>query len=394
MKYRYLLLSAGLCLCTHTDIRAAGYVKKGNAVTINVSSPGEGGARMVRLQVMGDRIIRVEATPEEAFAEKQSLIVVPQKTKARFSVSESDGFVTVSTAGVSARVSTVTGRIEFRDAEGRLLLGETENGGKTFRSFVVPEREIGPGMLPDEARHGWTWHTQFESPADEAFYGLGQHQAEELNMKGKNEELFQYNTKVSVPIVLSNRGYGLLWDSYSYCRFGNPDEYRQLQRIFRLYDRDGRPGSLTGTYTDKTGRVVVRSEDSIYFEHAVPEVNPLHRQDLGIYALPKDFNLDGAHVTYEGYIEAPEDCDYHFLLYYAGYMSVYVDNHEAVTERWRTAWNPNAWKFTCQLKAGRRVPIRIEWRPDGGVSYCGLRVATPRTVEEQPKNKKFYAIRQ
>ena len=383
MKYRYLLLSAGLCLCTHTDISAAGYVKKGNAVTISVSSPGEGGARMVRLQVMGDRIIRVEATPEEAFAAKQSLIVVPQKTKARFSVSESDGFVTVSAAGVSARVSTVTGRIEFRDAKGRLLLGETGKAGKTFRRFTVPEREIGPGTLTDDARHGWTWHTQFDSPADEAFYGLGQHQAEELNMKGKNEELFQYNTKVSVPMVLSNRGYGLLWDSYSYCRFGNPDEYRQLQRIFRLYDRDGRPGSLTGTYTDRNGQVVVRSEDSIYFEHAVPEVNPLHRQDLGIYALPKGFNLDGAHVTYEGYIEAPEDCDYHFLLYYAGYMTVYVDNHEAVAERWRTAWNPNAWKFTCQLKAGRRVPIRIEWRPDGGVSYCGLRVATPRTAEEQ-----------
>lgn len=383
MKYRYLLLSAGLCLCTHTDISAAGYVKKGNAVTINVSSPGEGGARVVRLQVVGDRIIRVEATPEEAFAAKQSLIVVPQKTTARFSVSESDGFVTVSAAGVSAKVSTVTGRIEFRDAEGRLLLGETEKDGKTFRRFTVPEREIGPGTLTDDARHGWTWHTQFDSPADEAFYGLGQHQAEELNMKGKNEELFQYNTKVSVPMVLSNRGYGLLWDSYSYCRFGNPDEYRQLQRIFRLYDRDGRPGSLTGTYTDKNGRVVVRNEDSIYFEHAVPEVNPLHRQDLGIYALPKGFNLDGAHVTYEGYIEAPEDCDYHFLLYYAGYMTVYVDNHEAVAERWRTAWNPNAWKFTCRLKAGRRVPIRIEWRPDGGVSYCGLRVATPRTAEEQ-----------
>ncbi len=383
MKYRYLLLSAGLCLCTHTDISAAGYVKKGNAVTISVSSPCDGGARMVRLQVMGDRIIRVEATPEETFAEKQSLIIVPQKAKARFTVSENGGFVTVSTAGVSAKVSTVTGRIEFRDADGRLLLGETEKGGKTFRPFTVPEREIGPGTLSEDARHGWTWHTQFDSPDGEAFYGLGQHQAEELNMKGKNEELFQYNTKVSVPMVLSNRGYGLLWDSYSYCRFGNPDEYRQLQRIFRLYDRDGRPGSLTGTYTDKNGRVIVRSEDSIYFEHAVPEVNPLHRQDLGIYALPKEFNLDGAHVTYEGYIEAPEDCDYHFLLYYAGYMTVYVDNHEAVAERWRTAWNPNAWKFTCRLKAGRRVPIRIEWRPDGGVSYCGLRVATPRTAEEQ-----------
>ena len=61
-----------------------------------------------------------------------------------------------------------------------------------------------------------------------AFYGLGQHQSEELNMKDKNEELFQYNTKVSIPFVVSNKNFGILWDSYSFCRWGNPNDYQQL----------------------------------------------------------------------------------------------------------------------------------------------------------------------
>lgn len=381
--YKSLLLTVAISLCGHAAATDRHYVKYGNSVTVSMTNPEEGGARTVRLQVVGDRIIRVEATPEDAFPSKRSLIVVPQTAKPKFDVTETEGCVTVNTQAVSATVSTTTGRIEFRDGAGRLLLGETDSGGKTFKPFTVPERETGVGTLTDEQRHGWTWHMQFSSPDDEAFYGLGQHQSEELNMKGLNEELFQYNTKVSVPMVVSNRGYGILWDSYSYCRFGNPDGYSQLHRLFRLYDRDGHPGGLTGTYTDKNGKVTVRREDSLYFEHAVPRTNPLYRQDMGIYALPEGFNLDGAHVTYEGYLEAPADCEYHFLLYYAGYITVNMDGHEAVAERWRTAWNPNAWKFTCRFKAGRRVPIRIEWRPDGSVSYCGLRAATPRTAEEQ-----------
>ena len=54
-----------------------------------------------------------------------------------------------------------------------------------------------------------------------------------------------------------------------------------------------------------------------------------------------------------------------------------------VSERWRTAWNPNSWKFRTQLQKGKRTQIRIEWEPDGGVSYCGLRVAQPQTTKEQ-----------
>ena len=54
-----------------------------------------------------------------------------------------------------------------------------------------------------------------------------------------------------------------------------------------------------------------------------------------------------------------------------------------VPKRWHTAWNPNAYKFTVSLKKGVKSPLRIEWQPDGSVSYCGLRVAEPRSTEEQ-----------
>ena len=348
------------------------YSTEGNSVTVRVKQPASQSARLVRLQVVCPDIIRVEATAETAFPAKQSLVIVPQQAFTAYSVSESGGTVEVKTAHVRARVDGTTGRVAFLDADGHTLLSEACQGGKTFTPYIVPAADTGVGKLTDTQRKAWSWRMLFDSPADEAFYGLGQHQAEELNMKGKNEELFQYNTKISVPFVVSNKGYGLLWDSYSLCRWGNPDDYLQLQRAFTLYDKDGQPGALTGTYTDKQGRVVQRREDSLYFENSRVIGN-----------LPKNFRLNGSKVVYEGYIEPAQSSLYRFILYYAGYMKVYIGGKEVVAERWRTAWNPNSYKFATPIRQGERTPIRIEWKPDGDVSYCGLRVAHPQDETEQ-----------
>ena len=357
---------------------------KTDFVTVKVEKPLKNGAKWVRLQVVNDNIIRVEATAEDEFPQKTSLMIVPQTASPTFNVTDENGMVTVEAKKVKAVVNKADGEVKFYDANGQLMLKEAKQG-KTFEPFRVPDREIGIGTLTEEQRNGFSWRAVFDSPDDEAFYGLGQHQAEDYNMKGINEDLFQYNTKVSVPFVLSNRNYGILWDSYSYCRWGNPNEYMQLNRAFKLYDKNGVAGHLTGTYVDKDGKKLVRDEDSIYYEFDCPQASVIANktENGGIKNLPKGFNLDGAKVVYEGFIEAPETNLYHFILYYAGYTKIYIGGKEVVSERWRTAWNPNSWKFRTQLQKGKKTQIRIEWQPDGGVSYCGLRVATPQTAKEQ-----------
>ena len=82
-------------------------------------------------------------------------------------------------------------------------------------------------------------------------------------------------------------------------------------------------------------------------------------------------------------IYTPTNSFYQFILYYAGYMKIYIDGKLVVPERWRTAWNPNSYKFETPIKKGVKTPIRIEWQPDGDVSYCGLRVAAPRSEAEK-----------
>ena len=99
------------------------------------------------------------------------------------------------------------------------------------------------------------------------------------------------------------------------------------------------------------GETLVREEPKLYFEYLVaPEMTR-------VVNLPEDFQFYGSSVKYEGFIEAPETGDYQFILYYAGYTTVTMDGRTVVPERWRTAWNPNAFKFTVHLEAGRRTPV-------------------------------------
>ena len=387
MRLTKTLLISAVLLMSATGMQAAGFNQNGNYLTVQLKQHQNFGPSQIRLQVVSDKIIRVQATAEQSFRNKQSLIIVPQNSKANYKVEEQGDNLIITTAAMRAVMNEATGQITFYDLKDNVLLNEVAQGGKTFKPFTVPDREIGVDIakVPEAQKHGWSWRALFNSPDNEAFYGLGQHQSEELNMKGKNEDLFQYNTKVSVPFVISNKNYGILWDSYSYCRWGNPEDYLQLNRAFKLYDKDGKEGQLTGTYVDKNGKKIVRGEDSIYFEYAMPEASEVcNKTDKGgIQNLPKGFALNGSKVVYEGYVEAPTNSFYQFILYYAGYMKIYIDGKLVVPERWRTAWNPNSYKFETPIKKGVKTSIRIEWQPDGDVSYCGLRVAAPRSEAEK-----------
>ena len=196
------LSAALLSSCASSDVKVDGH-----QVTVKVQ---QGDAKLVRLEVMGEKIIRVSATAESKFADPQSLIIVPQRNRPEFTMTAAGDTVKVSTSEVTACVLKTTGEVWFTDAEGNLILQEQKGGGKTFAPYSVEQtvwtaNEQGPAEQANPTIYtGWTTRTVFESPADEAFYGLGQHQADDWNYKGKNEELFQYNTKVCIPFVVSN----------------------------------------------------------------------------------------------------------------------------------------------------------------------------------------------
>ena len=215
------------------------YKVRGNEVTVKVAQPAENGAVKVRLQVLGDKLIRVSATPDGKFHDRSSLVIVPQAACKDFEVVETAEGVCVKTAACAVEVRA-DGSLWHYDGQGQLLQGD---GQIRFTPVEV------------EGKKGWSTCIQYGVGGDdESFYGLGQQQSGEFDHKGRSEELYQYNTKVSVPFVVSTRGYGLLFDAYSWSRWGNPEPYRQLGEVFKLYDKDGVEGALTGTYTPGRNR--------------------------------------------------------------------------------------------------------------------------------------------
>lgn len=317
-----------------------------------------------RVEAYGENIFRVTSVPAGCdFRDGISLMRDYGAKPVKIYRSDNDSSVTVyaSESGMHAMIRKSDGSVRFYNADGELLTAEKS------RSF---------SKIEVDGTSGWTVRQTFTSPEDEDFFGLGQHQADEWNYKGKNEELYQYNTKISVPFIVSSRLYGLLWDSNSFCRWGDPRDYARLGDVFTLFDKDGAEGALTGTYSSAAGERLVRRETALDQEF-------LEVPDCGKVRNAPDFPFNGAEVVFEGEIEPSESGLYHFYIYYAGYTKVFIDGEQMMPEIWRTAWNPNGRKFTASLEAGKRVPLRVEWKPDGDVSYCGLRVLSPVPEEER-----------
>jgi alpha-D-xyloside xylohydrolase len=300
--------------------------------------PCDNGA--VRLQVISPEIVRVSVSPNGKFHDRKSLVVLPQQGCKDFKLLKEADKVVLSTSALTVEVTKADGTLQFFKADGTPL---ALDGRSSFEPLEV------------EGKKAWSTTVTYASTEDEAFYGLGQQQAGEFNHKGLREELYQYNTKISVPMVVSNKGYGLLFDAYSLSRWGSAQPYKQLGEVFDL--------ELTGTYCPAQGEPLVQKEDSLFYEN-----------EWAIKNLPQ-MPLMGAKVTYEGSVTARETGDYHFIQYYAGFQSTQVDGKEVMSRRWRPAWNPNSYKFTVHLEAGKPTPVKIEWEPDGDVSYIGLRVA-------------------
>ncbi|MDR3140694.1 MAG: DUF5110 domain-containing protein [Tannerellaceae bacterium] len=336
--------------------------KTADGVIVHLEKPSGSGAKLIRLSVIDEDIIRVSATPGKFSAEK-SLVVQEQPVTASWDIIEEGCQIILQTSSLKARANLKTGEIKFTGPDDEIILQENKGGGKSFIPIEV------------DGVPGYTLRQIFESPDDEAFYGLGQHQADEFNYKGKNETLFQYNTKVSIPFLVSNKNYGILWDNYSLSKFGDIRDYAQLSQ-FKLYDMNGAEGGLTATYytnSDPENIFITRTENTIDYENLETVKN-----------FPEGFPFTNSTVVWEGDLQAKESGIHRFLLYCAGYTKAWIDG-KLMADKWRTAWNPSVAKFNVYMEAGKHHAIRLEWQPDGGISYIGLKALSPVNADEQTK---------
>jgi alpha-D-xyloside xylohydrolase len=98
----------------------------------------------------------------------------------------------------------------------------------------------------------------FQAYDGERLYGLGQHQHGLLDQKGAVIDLVQRNTEVSIPFLLSDRGYGLLWNnpaagSVELATTGTRWVAHEARQIDYWFTTGSGPAQILSRYADATG---------------------------------------------------------------------------------------------------------------------------------------------
>lgn len=340
-------------------VNVKGQVKDYEQTTSGIEIPiqhSASGIKKVKLQPVSDQIIHVTASATAQFPEDKSLMAIKlSDPDVKFTTTTAQDVVILSTSSLKVEVSTKTGLITFRDANGKIILGQTKNGGQA----LVPKLFNGePSYQVSQL---------FDAQENEAYYGLGQHQQGLVNYSGRRVDLIQYNTEIGVPFLVSNKGYGLLWDNYSITRAGDVRDYQPLSAL-KLFSKEGDEGWLTATFSSKTDR------DKVLLKQPISEIAINWLTDQ--HKFPESVKMKDAIVLYEGSVESELEGLYQLQLKYAGYIKVWFDD-KLVADYWRQAWNSGSAILDLQLKKDKKTKIKIEWIPDGGESYLGLTCLPP-----------------
>ena len=98
-------------------------------------------------------------------------------------------------------------------ADGEIRFTSTRDGGELLAEQRAHFWWPGPRLFAATGNGYQRLEQRFRAYDGERLYGLGQHQHGRLDQKGAVIDLVQRNSEVSIPFLLSSRGYGLLWNN-------------------------------------------------------------------------------------------------------------------------------------------------------------------------------------
>jgi len=182
----------------------------------------------LKVQVCSDRIVRVLEVPGNATpVPENDFVVIKSWTPVPFEVKEDSGTVRIGTGRMTVEIDRATGRLQFLDATGVPFLQETAQGGRTLTPGVLVETPEGHAPPPPSGssvvgQATYQPGARFILPPDEHLFGLGQFQDGLWDWRGIPLELRQLNMQIAVPVLISSKGYGLLWNNASRTDFNSP----------------------------------------------------------------------------------------------------------------------------------------------------------------------------
>ncbi|MGB8030493.1 MAG: glycoside hydrolase family 31 protein [Terracidiphilus sp.] len=181
-----------------------------------------------------DNIVHVSYAPGNEPPADKSLAVIgcPEQYDRPLKLVETSKEISLSGDKLSVLVDRNSGALTFLTPAGDKILAEPQNGGKAMQKATVNQED--------------TYHLQqeFLSPPDEALYGLAEGQDGVWNWRGMPVDLISQNIIGAFPVMVSSRGYGLVWDNESLTEFNPVTEDEEI-----TLDPSSRAGVFTARRT-------------------------------------------------------------------------------------------------------------------------------------------------
>lgn len=169
---------------------------------------------LLSLIPLNQNAVRVQFS-QPGSAPMEELIYTEKLPVPEYEVTEDKQSLVLSLDGISVEFDKGTEVLTFKDANKRIILQEKVGG----RFMKVSSVQNEPTYQVEQ---------RFVSPKDEYIYGTGQFQDGYLNIRGVTRRLTQVNTQISIPFILSSKGYGLLWNNYGLTDFNPADQFVEL----------------------------------------------------------------------------------------------------------------------------------------------------------------------
>ncbi len=142
-------------------------------------------------------------------------VYVPCADHVKYKVCKINSGVKISTLNMNILIDGKQGVVEIFDNRGK-------------RVFLADQILLQASSIYSDPTY--ISQLRIESPRHEYLYGLGQFQDGYTNIKGLSRRLTQVNTQISIPMMISSLGYGLLWNNYGLTEFNPGDSCINLYR--------------------------------------------------------------------------------------------------------------------------------------------------------------------
>lgn len=251
------------------------------------------------IEPWGENGLRVRATKNFKM-EEENWALLESESNAQITIDGQNALVI--NGKITAQVLDNGKILFYRDGK-TLLLEEylrTEAAYGGFNSLLkVDARELRPILGGD-----YQLAMRFESNRKEKLFGMGQYQQDILNLKGSTLELAQRNSQASVPFVLSDQGYGFLWNNPAIGRvtFGtNVTEWSSLstKQLDYWITAGETPAEIMHSYSQVTGLPPMMPEYAMGFwqcklryrtqEELLEVAREYHRRGIPLSVLVIDY---------------------------------------------------------------------------------------------------------